>query len=226
MKFLVLFYLSVMSFFISDSSKRKYSDVEFTYEFSITNNSSKVKLKKDIKIYWYTFEKIQSSFYGFNGKLLNGYYRKSLKDSKRIIEEGSFFYGMKDGEWKEWDNRGSLINIIHWKKGRKEGISECYDENHKVVSKGAFRKGMKSGVWINFQSGILRKSNWSKNFLEGSYKEYDSLGNLLKKGRYKRNMRTGVWTDYVKKTRKRYDKDIIVEENVETFWDTFKEKKN
>ncbi|CAM1359217.1 toxin-antitoxin system YwqK family antitoxin [Tenacibaculum xiamenense] len=226
MKFSVLFYIAVLSFIMSDSTKRRYSDANFTYEFSITNKSSKVKLEKDIKLYWYALERIQSTYYGFNGKLLNGHYRKSLNNSKRNIEEGSFFFGMKNGEWKEWDNSGNILSITNWEKGRKEGEFELYDENQEILSKGSFRRGQKTGVWISVKNGVLIKANWSKNLLDGTYKEYDSQGNLLRKGKYKRNMKSGIWIDYLKKTRKRYNKDTIVEEHVETFWDTFREKKS
>ena len=226
MKFLVLFYSCIFSSLIFDSSKRKYSDDEFTYEFSVTNNSPKTKLAKDIQLYWYALEKVQSSFYDFNGKLLHGNYKKSLNNSKAIIEEGFFLYGMKDGEWKKWDDQGNLLSVTNWKKGRKQGVYELYDKNRKIITRGAFREGQKTGKWISVKNGILINTTWSKDYLNGVYREHDSLGNLLKKGRYKRNMKTGIWTDYIQKTRKRYDSDKIVNENVETFWDTFKEKKN
>ncbi|WP_435261205.1 toxin-antitoxin system YwqK family antitoxin [Tenacibaculum sp. nBUS_03] len=227
MKSLLLLNVCVLLFlFKSDSSKRKYSDTKFTYEFSITENTSKVKFKREVKLYWYALEKIESTFSGFSGRLLHGKYRKTLIFSKKIIEEGNFLYGMKNGEWKEWDEKGNLICITNWKEGKKDGFYEYYAEENKKIIRGYYLDGEKNSKWTIIDNGNLTKTTWSKNLRNGIYKEYDSLGGVIRKGRYKRGFKTGIWIDYRKKTRKRYSKGKIVNENVETFWDTFKEKKS
>ena len=80
MKFLVCFGFIVSFFLVPKSEKRKFSDDKYTYEFSVIKNTTKLKLEKNVKVYWYALEKINTSFYGFNGKLLNRILiRKGLK---------------------------------------------------------------------------------------------------------------------------------------------------
>jgi len=74
------------------------------------------KKKNDRYYYWYLGNLIHSTQGGYNGQLLNGHYVAFYKD-KSLKEEGDFKTGLKDGEWKTWNQKGDLTNVTTWDEG-------------------------------------------------------------------------------------------------------------
>ena len=74
------------------------------------------KKRNDRYYYWYLGNLIHSTQGGYNGQLLNGHYVAFYKD-KSLKEEGDFKTGLKDGEWKTWNQKGDLTNVATWDEG-------------------------------------------------------------------------------------------------------------
>lgn len=113
--------------------------------------------------FWLNQNTLESTKGGFAGKLLHGPYT-CFYNSHALKEKGNFYYGVKDGEWKKWTDKGEIAEITHWKRGRKEGKSE----------------------WHN-PDGTLSVANYKNNRLNGSVLQYSSNGTLISEKKYKEN---------------------------------------
>ena len=88
----------------------------------------KVKqLQLDLKTeyYWCQNQQIRKNRGGYSGDLLHGVC-KSFDSKKRLIEEGLYVYGRKEGIWKLWDKDGELIRTTSWKNGLRNGLNYRY----------------------------------------------------------------------------------------------------
>jgi antitoxin component YwqK of YwqJK toxin-antitoxin module len=77
---------------------------------------SEPKIKNDRYYFWYMNKVIHSTQGGYNGTLLNGHYVAFYPD-KNLKEEGNFNRGLKDGEWKTWNQKGELTAVTNWNNG-------------------------------------------------------------------------------------------------------------
>ncbi|WP_417873664.1 toxin-antitoxin system YwqK family antitoxin [Xanthomarina gelatinilytica] len=228
MKYLSFFYVFFisLSLFCQDKNKRKYDDGEFIYEFYVSSKDN-LKLKKELRYYWYENNRVKSSIYGVKGKVLNGRYVKTSLDSGEIMEEGSFFYGVKDGEWKEWNKGGGRKRNEVWKKGYLDGKYELYGDNSELLLTGIYKKGKKTGIWKEYKVGGVRVlRTWFKDVLDGRYKMYEK-GKLIISGRYRKGLKHGVWINSKRKEKYRFDKGQLLDEKDKTFWsELFGKKKD
>lgn len=202
-------------------NRRVYDDGEFLYEFYLAENNEEVKLKRGVDYFWYDLNEVNSSVYGFKGRVLNGKYTKSVLENGKIIEQGVFLNGVKNGEWKEWYNNGTLKKSQMWNNGYKEGKFLSFDEDSKLITKGSFYRGKKKGKWWYFSSEGKVLKTWYKDVLNGVFKEY-KRNQLIIKGNYKKGLQEGIWEE--KGKRVKYKKGKIVDNNVASFWDRFKEE--
>jgi hypothetical protein len=84
--------------------------------FSVAPEEKLIKLVETKVYYWFNRDTILHTTGGFGGRLLNGEY-KVYYPNKSLHESGWFFFGLKDGDWRTWNPDGSLLKVIHWKKG-------------------------------------------------------------------------------------------------------------
>lgn len=87
----------------------------------------KAELQVDLKAeyYWYQNQQIRKNRGGYSGDLLHGMY-KCYDSEERLVEEGMYVYGRKEGIWKVWDDNGELIKTSSWKNGLQNGLSYQY----------------------------------------------------------------------------------------------------
>jgi len=88
--------------------------------------SAKVIPQDKLRYYWYSNGAILSNIGGYSGNLLNGTYRALSKDNK-LVEQGFFVNGLKDGTWKFWYSNGNLQRKEIWKKGILKSIPVEFD---------------------------------------------------------------------------------------------------
>lgn len=74
------------------------------------------KPKAGLYYFWYDANLIHSTQGGYSGKLLNGEYAEYYLN-KNLKEKGSFKKGLKDGDWRIWNEDGTLAQRATWKKG-------------------------------------------------------------------------------------------------------------
>ena len=111
-----------------------------------------IKLRENEEYYWYKLHKIHTNFYDNSGKTLHGSYQKKKVKTLELLEKGTFYYGLKDGLWKEWYLNGNLNKIENWKIGILHGKFKTFNEKGEKLINGRYKKGKKDGVWIDYQS--------------------------------------------------------------------------
>jgi len=144
MKFIITLLL-FFSYF-NKSNKVYTSDKEFNYEFYLSDIEQKKYCQKKT-YYWFKSGKVQSTVASANGKLLDGFYKKTFKN-QQLAEQGFFNKGLKNKVWKSWYESGKLKEVIHWNKGVKSGEYILFDTFGVKQVEGNYRKGLKHGEWI------------------------------------------------------------------------------
>lgn len=82
---------------------------------------------------------------GYQGQLLHGAYSQSLRNGA-LLQEGSYDWGLPNGEWKTWSANGNLKAIETWKRGIRNG-KVYYYRSGRVFQRGSYRNGLKDGSW-------------------------------------------------------------------------------
>lgn len=67
--------------------------------------------------FWYTNQKIHRNQGGAYGWFLHGKYR-AFTGSNRLVEEGNFANGLKNGVWRCWNPAGDLLSAVKYRKGK------------------------------------------------------------------------------------------------------------
>lgn len=107
--------------------------------------------KEDKLYHWYKSGEIHTSRYGAGGSVLHKTYSKFYK-TNQLVEQGEFFYGLKNGIWKTWFGSGQLKETTEWYKGERTGHYVSYDSLGTVIEKGRFKKNRRTGTWVNLQT--------------------------------------------------------------------------
>ncbi len=159
MRIIFLFYFFVFTtneFYCQDIyNRKKISDVDFRYEFYVTEQ--KVWVENAKNYYWFKAGLIHFAEAGVGGALLNGDFSK-FYHSNQIAEQGTFELGLKDGLWKRWYENGALLAVENWKNGLLNGNYFKHDNNGVLIEKGNFKRGLKNGKWILGKDTILYKN--------------------------------------------------------------------
>ncbi|MFN8283715.1 MAG: hypothetical protein U0U67_10900 [Chitinophagales bacterium] len=104
--------------------------------------------------------------------VFNGNYKRVC--NKKTVEEGKFVNGKKDGVWKSWSKKGTLIRVFNYTNGVLNGTVNFYNPNGSKKFEGAFVNGRKNGIW----------------------KFYNDKGVVIKSGNYTNGVPVGVWNVY------------------------------
>lgn len=82
----------------------------------------------------------------FNDEYLTHF---SIKDKSRFIaQKGKFDNGLETGEWIWYFPTGSVMTILTYEKGVKNGPFYNYDRNGNVIQSGKYLNGEKEGEWL------------------------------------------------------------------------------
>ena len=130
----------------------------------------------------------------------NGPWREFYPDSS-LKAEGVYENGIKTGNWKYyhpngkieqtgtynkqghpegtwhwyWDN-GQLRREENYYHGKKDGLSEEFDESGRLIEHGEYLNGLEDGLW------------------------FQQIGDYCQRGGYRDGLRTGLWIVYQKST--------------------------
>jgi|WetSurMetagenome_2_1015567.scaffolds.fasta_scaffold14737_2 antitoxin component YwqK of YwqJK toxin-antitoxin module len=115
-------------------------------------------IKPELQYYWYENYLIHTNQGGFSGWLLDGDYCIYTLDGHSLIGSGKFVAGLKEGEWKNWDKNGKLIERITWEKGRLDGDRFLYC-NGMVYIHEQYKNGLLHGktIIVNADGSIIEK---------------------------------------------------------------------
>jgi antitoxin component YwqK of YwqJK toxin-antitoxin module len=113
-------------------------------------------IKPSLDYYWYANNLIQKQQGGISGKVLNGEYEERYPN-KKLLTQGRFLNGLKDGVWENWYDNGRLANIITWKKGIRSGSFSDYNMNGIEIRSGRYKDNLIEGkVTINPMTDSVR----------------------------------------------------------------------
>lgn len=88
------------------------------------------------------------------------YYRGSgVKGEENVAEEANYSDGLKDGKYKSYTMKGTVLEDSNYKNGQLDGPASYYDPLGKLVSKGMFKAGKKVGFWEFYKDGKLVKKD-------------------------------------------------------------------
>ena len=122
--------------------------------------------------------------------------------SAKIIFDGEYFQGKREGKGKEYDNKGGLIFEGEYSKGKRHGIGKEYNKNGILIFEGEYSKGKKWNGILKFQNkdfeikngkGIIKEFNDDNLIYEGEYlngekngkcKLYINYNKLIFEGEY------------------------------------------
>ena len=145
-----------------------------TVIFHVVNEKVDLKLDLNKVYYWYYGNTISKNLGAVSGYILHGKYEVLTKENK-LISQGTFEYGLKDGIWQKFYAPGGLKERLTWRKGVLHGTASFYGPTGNPIKKLNYKKGDLHGKQY-YYSG--------KNELE--IKEY-WLGRLeVKKGKRKK----------------------------------------
>jgi antitoxin component YwqK of YwqJK toxin-antitoxin module len=128
-----------------------------------------------------------------NGKVINAflYSDYGIKIGEGIITSE----GKKEGEWKYFNNDGTIRSSGNYTNNLEQGTWKYYFGNGKTEQTGIFKNGKADGLWKWYygNGGIKREEEYFEGKEEGVSIEYDTLGNIITSGSYFDGQKEGEW---------------------------------
>ncbi len=71
----------------------------------------------------------------------------SYHENGELKHQGFYNAGIKNGEWKEWDEQGRLIGTSKYLNGMKHGVWRVFDQDGNKRMEMKFKNNEKTGTW-------------------------------------------------------------------------------
>lgn len=147
----------------------KYDEGNKTGEWTDYFENGKPREIKTYKV----FKKKSQVDYGFMKErerfesMLHGKFVAYSDKDFKLMEEGSYNKGQKDGEWKAYHPGGRMPAVIsHYKEGELNGLMETFDKRGNIISDIEYKDGLK----------------------HGSFKVYDKKGRVISEKKFSEGM--------------------------------------
>jgi uncharacterized protein len=131
--------------------------------------------------------------YDSTGKVIASYiFRKGNMVAEGIIDDE----GIRDGEWKEYYEDGTLRSEGMYSLGNRIGRWRFYHPNNSIEQEGNYNnQGNTEGPWKwYFDDGkVLREESFRNGLPEGLYTEYNEDGKVVVQGEYLDGLEEGFW---------------------------------
>ncbi|QEC79323.1 toxin-antitoxin system YwqK family antitoxin [Mucilaginibacter ginsenosidivorax] len=129
----------------------RITDTDRTILAEIIPVNSNPDVQSTLTYYWYATNKVHTLQGGFSGRLLNGAYTETyLNHNTRTL--GTFKKGLKDGTWRDWDERGILIQVVNWRSGIRSGSFSFFNPDGSLKESGEYHKNELDGPVIFHES--------------------------------------------------------------------------
>ena len=137
-------------------------------------------------------------------------YREINCLNKKLIFEGEYKNGERNGKGKEYNKNGNLIFEGEYLNGKRNGKGKEYDFNGNIIFEGKYLNGKKWTGKGYKRNNIIYELKDGKGFInseefKGEYingerngqgKEYDEYGKLIFEGEYLNGERNGQGKEY------------------------------
>lgn len=113
-------------------------------------------------------------------------------DQGKIVSEGHYSDGMRNGEWTEWSYNGErVVEKGNYKHGEKDGAWV------EPLGNGIYKKGKKNGIWTEkvFDSdGLKEIGNYKNDNRDGIWTTWRDDSIKVSQGNYVKGQMKGLWT--------------------------------
>ena len=117
-----------------------------------------------------------------------GIWKEFNSSDDKLIYEGNFLNGQRNGKGKEYDKKGRIIFEGEYLKGKRwDGIFQNYYDNGNILYDCEYINGKINGIGYDINNTIV-------NFIcegKGVIKEYNDYGDLVYEGEYLNFKRNG-----------------------------------
>ena len=111
-----------------------------TIIFHVVNEKADLDLDLNKVYYWYYGNTISKNLGAVSGYILHGKY-EVLNSNNKLISQGGFCYGLKDGIWQKFYPPGGLKSRLTWRKGILYGTASFYGPTGNPIKKLNYKKG-------------------------------------------------------------------------------------
>lgn len=202
----LLYACNTLKFKVPDTREVIIIKNDSTIKVQIPSEEIKIKTKKKRIYWWYKANKIHHNENGYEGKILNGYY-KILLNNGNLVGKGYFRKGLKNGIWEEWYANGNLKNTWKWKNGVKQGEYKRYDHDGNLTEAGHFKKNLLTGKILYYRAdSVYKTQKYKKGVL--IVKKASSKAKQEKQGSAESNkIKHTFWQNLFKKNKKSNEKN-------------------
>lgn len=157
----------------SDERKITISASDSTIKTAIWDKPMKKKARANYTYYWYYAGTINHNQGGFSGKLIHGKY-EVFNSQRKLLSQGNFLYGVKQGNWIRWNENGTKIESCSFTNGLLNGTFKTFDRSGYVLSKIIYKKGLPDGIaaYYSIDTTIIKKFRMGKEVLAKKHKRW------------------------------------------------------
>ena len=88
--------------------------------------------------------------------IYNGLIKSYNKSSKKLFSECGYVNGIKNGEYKQFNENGTLIEDLFYKDGKENGLAKYYNDNGIIYSQDYFFYGLRVGNSLKYENNLLK----------------------------------------------------------------------
>jgi antitoxin component YwqK of YwqJK toxin-antitoxin module len=116
-------------------------------------------------------------------------------DGATKASEGRFQKKQKEGNWKIWNEKGTLVSDENFKDSLLEGPCKYFFENGQLLKLETFKSGRLEGPFTEYYDNGKKKSEgtYSAGEKEGVFKQWFDSGIVDCEGKYLKGLQDGTW---------------------------------
>ncbi len=116
-------------------------------------------------------------------------------DGKTKMSEGKYLHKLKEGNWKLWDVRGTLLSDENYRDSLLDGNCKYYAPSGQILKDENYVKGKKNGAFVEyFDNGVkMKQGTYVNGKLHGEYKSWYANGAVECTGKYANGNPDGNW---------------------------------
>ena len=119
-------------------------------------------------------------------------------ENGRKASEGAYIDQQKDGEWRYYSDRDTLIKVENYKEGNRNGLWQTYSTSGVLLEESNYlnnkRNGVSKSYYLNGQ--VQLEANYVGGKTNGKSTSYYPNGNISMTGDYHNGWRDGEWHAY------------------------------
>ncbi len=91
-----------------------------------------------------------------NDSIYNGRIKYYNKETKKIFSDATYVNGIKNGEYKEYNENGTLNTDLFYKDGKENGVAKIYNDDGIIYSQDYYFYGLRVGNSLKYRNNLLK----------------------------------------------------------------------